>query len=100
MPGPRILDRESALAIAKKLDAEVDTSRRRHDRAIVRFDGAVIARFGIRRDKRVGHGHIPKQIYVSLLQALELARCHLYRADYEMILREKGLLPNQQKSSN
>ena len=101
MPGPRILDRESALAIAKKLDADIDTSRGKHDRAIVELDGAVVARFGIRRGKRDGHGHIPKQLSVSLREALELARCHLYKADYKMILGEKGLLPDQQqKSSN
>lgn len=97
MPGRSLLNRESALTIAEKLDAEVSEGRR-HAIAVVRIDGTYIGRFGIRRSKKTGHDYIPRQIYVSMKQALDLARCRLYREDYEQILKERGKLP--QSSSN
>ena len=41
----------------------------------------------------VGHDYIPRQIYVTMREALELARCNLYKEDYERILKERGKLP-------
>ena len=41
----------------------------------------------------VGHNYIPRQIYITMREALELARCSLYKEDYERILKERGRLP-------
>ena len=61
--------------------------------AVVRVKGIYIGRFGIRRNTTVGHDYIPRQIYVNMKEALGLARCSLYKADYESILKERGKLP-------
>ena len=93
MSGRRILTADSAFAIADKLDAEVSEGRN-HTKAVVRINGVYIGQFGIRRNKKVGHDYIPRQIYVTMKQALELARCSLYKADYVRILKEQGKLPS------
>ncbi len=92
MPGRSLLTADSALKIAKKLGAEISEDRK-HTSAVARIDGTYIGRFGIRRGTKGGHDYIPKQIYVSMRQALELARCNLYKEDYERILKERGKLP-------
>ena len=83
---------DSALTIAHKLDAEVSEGRK-HTNVVVRVDGTYIGRFGIRRDVHTGHDYIPRQIHITTRQALGLARCTLYKADYERILRDQGKLP-------
>lgn len=71
-------------------------SRRKHDMAIVRYDGRIVARYGIRRARQeMGHDHIPRQLHVSRQRALALARCSLDRDGYFTILSEQGLLPKE-----
>ena len=78
--------------IANKLEAEISEGRK-HTKVVVRIDGTYIGGFGIRRDANTGHDYIPRQIHVTTSQALRLARCTLYKADYERILRVQGKLP-------
>ena len=87
-----MLTADSALTIANKLQAEISEGRK-HTNVVVRIDGTYIGRFGIRRGRNFGHDYIPRQIYVTMREALGLARCSLYRADYERILKERGKLP-------
>lgn len=90
--------RQDARAIAKKLGAEVQTKHKKHDMAIVRYHGRIVARYGIRRASgEVGHDHIPHQLYISRQQALALARCSLDRDGYFVVLREQGLLPEEER---
>ena len=78
--------------IANKLGAEISEGRK-HTNAVVRVRGTYIGRFGIRRGSSAGHDYIPRQIHISMREALGLARCSLYRADYEKILKDRGKLP-------
>jgi hypothetical protein len=78
--------------IAAKLDASVEQGRN-HARAVVRWNGKFIAQFGIRRGKNVGHDYIPKQIFITMRQARDLARCPLSRQGYFEILAEHQKLP-------
>jgi hypothetical protein len=87
-----VLTTRNAEVIARKLGAEISPGRK-HVNAVIRVDGVYIGRFGIRRGTNVSHIHIPKQIHVSLRQALELARCRLDAEDYKKILQERGTLP-------
>ena len=87
-----MLTADLALIIANKLQAEISEGSK-HTNVVVRIDGTYIGRFGIRRNRNVGHDYIPRQIYVTMKEALGLARCSLYRADYERILKERGKLP-------
>ena len=87
-----MLTADSALMIANKLQAEISEGSK-HTNVVVRIEGTYIGRFGIRRNRKVGHDYIPRQIYVTMKEALGLARCSLYRADYERILKERGKLP-------
>ncbi len=79
------------MAIAKKLGADI-TNGRAHQNAIVTIGDTIVATFGIRHDRRSGHGHIPKRLHVNLRTALGLARCPISRANYERILRDQGQL--------
>ena len=87
-----MLTADLALIIANKLQAEISEGSK-HTNVVVRINGTYIGRFGIRRNRNVGHDYIPRQIYVTMKEALGLARCSLYRADYERILKERGKLP-------
>ena len=87
-----MLTADSALTIANKLQAEISEGRK-HTNVVVRIDGTYIGRFGIRRGRNLGHDYIPRQIYVTMKEALGLVRCNLYKADYERILKERGKLP-------
>ena len=92
MSGRSLLTADSALTIANKLEAEISEGRK-HTNVVVRIHGTYIGRFGIRRNMNAGHDYIPKQIYVTMRDALGLARCRLYKADYERILKDRGKLP-------
>ena len=92
MPGRSLLTAKSAFTIANKLEAEI-TEGRKHTGVVVRIRGAYIGRFGICRSRDAGHDYIPKQIHVTMREALGLARCTLYKADYEKILESRGQLP-------
>ena len=87
-----MLTADSALVIANKLEAEISEGRK-HTNVVVRVCGTYIGRFGIRRGSSAGHDYIPRQIHVTMKEALGLARCSLYRADYEKILKDRGKLP-------
>ncbi|MBI3852396.1 MAG: hypothetical protein HY298_19240 [Verrucomicrobia bacterium] len=90
----RIITKESALKIAKKLEAEIETGGKAHDMAYVYHEGKMIANFGIRRgsQKDKGHDHIPRDLHVGPHDARMLAQCPLTRAGWLDILGEKGLL--------
>lgn len=99
MSGRSKLVTRDAEAIAGKIASEVE-ERRGHAIAKIRVGGRHICQFGIRRGTSVGHDYIPRQINVSMRQALELARCTMYRDDYERILAERGLIPPVQTSES
>ena len=87
------LTQEHARAIAKKLKADIEL-KGRHEQAVVRYNGSIVARYGIRRSsKAVGHNYIPEQLYVSPRQARQLAQCSLDKDNYFTLLRDKGKLP-------
>jgi hypothetical protein len=88
----RILRRE-AEAIAHKLGANIQSGSK-HDRAAVRYKGVLVATFGISRGRKQGHPHIPKQLFVSETQAIELATCSISSEDYFDLIRFKGKLDN------
>ena len=80
-------------AIATKLKADIRRGNK-HDQVIVRYDGRIVARYGIRRASRaVGHDYIPRQLHVSRQQAKDLAQCSLDRDSYFTLLRDQGMLP-------
>lgn len=83
-----------AEAIARKLGAPIEKGSK-HDQAIIRYQGQIIARYGIQRaSKAKSHNYIPGQLFISPRQALDLARCPLSREQFWEILRTKGKLPN------
>lgn len=92
LSGRSLLTADSALTIATKLEADISEGRK-HTNVVVRINGTYIGRFGIRRNKTVGHDYIPRQIYVNMKEALGLARCNLYKEDYTRILKKRGKLP-------
>ena len=69
--GSLLLQKE-AEAIAEKLNAEIRHGRN-HSLALVRWNGRLVAQYGIRRGKHSGHDYIPGQLFISLRQALGLA---------------------------
>jgi hypothetical protein len=82
----------------KKLKAEVATKRTAHDLAQVFYKGALIVQFGIRRgsSKSIGHGHLPEDLHLTPHQTLELARCPLSYDEWVSLMKEKGLISEDQ----
>ena len=85
---------KEAMAIAKKLDAQVKQGGD-HEQALIYHGGYLIARYGIRRDKKAKHGHIPKQIFLSENETLKLASCQISKGEYFEIVKKKGMLPTK-----
>lgn len=90
----RIITKELALKIAKKLEATLEKTKGPHDIWVVRHNGTVVASFGIRRgsNKQLGHDYIAGEIYVGPHEALLLAQCPMSRQQWVDRLTEKGLI--------
>src|SRR5207248_104351 len=91
----RVITKELALAIAKKLSAVIKSKKGRpHDLCTISHEGIIIARFGIRRgsEKDKGHDYIPGQIHISPRQAKELAICNYSKEWWIQEMRNKGLI--------
>jgi len=98
----RIITKELAVKIAKKLDATISRTGGAHDLAAVFEDGILVASFGIRRasKKDKGHDHIPADIHVGPRFAKGLGQCPKSREEWIEVLREKGILPPREDSEN
>jgi hypothetical protein len=89
----KTLTANEAEQIAHKLNADLE-ERRGHRIAYVRWQGKIIATYGIRRgSKELGHDYIPRQIFITMREAFDLARCPLSRDEYFNRLRMRGKLP-------
>ena len=86
------IEQRDAWAIAKKLGAD-ERSGPKHDVISIRYDGTIIASYGIRRDKTAPHDYIAKQIFISLNETQALARCTLSAEKYYSLLKKKQKLP-------
>jgi hypothetical protein len=87
------LTTEHADKIANKLVGPPEGGRK-HEHVYVKWRGRIVASYGIRRSShQVGHDFIPRQIFVTTHQAIDLARCPLSREDYFAILQLHGHLP-------
>ena len=89
----RIVTKEHAIKIAKKLKASI-LEEKAHSYAEIFYDGKLIARFGIRRgsEKDKGHDHVQKDLHVNGHQARLLAACPLSREDWLELMKKKALL--------
>lgn len=88
----RTLTSREAEQIASKLEAEVKEGRG-HARALIRWQGRIVASYGIRRGSReTSHDYIPKQIFLTFRETLDLARCPLTKEGYFEIVRQRGKL--------
>jgi hypothetical protein len=90
----RIITKELALKIAKKLGAKISTAGKAHDLAMIFHEEKLIASFGIRRgsSRDQGHDHISKDLHLSPSKARLLAQCPLTPEKWLEIMREKGLV--------
>jgi hypothetical protein len=63
------------------------------------YRGELIVQFGIRRgsSKDIGHGHLPEDLSLTPHQVLELARCPLSYDEWVSLMREKGLIAEDQE---
>ena len=90
----RIVTKQHAIDIAKKLKATAVQTRRQsaHQLYAVHEHNVLIATFGIRRasEKDKGHDHIPKQLFVGPKDARDLAQCPLSREQWIQKLKVKG----------
>jgi len=92
----RIITKELALKIVKKLEATPINSRNKaHDEYLVQEGGIQIAIISIRRssEKDKGHDYIPKEIHVGPNFAKDLGNCPKSRPQYIAHLQEIGILP-------
>ncbi len=85
------LQRKEAEAIAKKLEAQI-VHGAKHIHANIYHDGILILTFGIRHDKKAGHGHIPKYLKISETEAVKMAKCHISKDEYFQLIKNTGLI--------
>ena len=90
----RIITKELAIKIAKKLKAEVITESTAHDMAYVHHEGRLVASFGIRRaaNKDKGHDHVPQAIHLGPHQARLLGQCPMSRNEWIRLMIDKGII--------
>lgn len=90
----RIITKELALKIAKKLKADITRGVGAHDLAEVWHDGILVASFGIRRgsEKDQGHDHVPEEIFVNAHFSKQLGQCPKSREQWIEALTKKGLI--------
>ena len=92
----RQITKEMAKRIAGKLGAEkvARTGKAPHDLMVVKYNGQVVAGFGIRRasEKDKGHDHIPKDLHVAPRFAKELARCPKTLKDWISEMVRQGVI--------
>ncbi len=91
----RVITKELAEKIAKKLDAQKEDESGPHTLWAIYHEGLAVALFGIRRGsaKDLGHDHIPAQIHVGPGFAKLLGQCPKSREDWLAKLREKRIIP-------
>ena len=91
----RIITKELAEKIVRKLGAVRQQAGKAHDIYGVIHNGVLIASFGLRRgsEKDKGHDHIPNDLHVGPGFAKAFAQCSKSKDDWLDVLRNKGLLP-------
>jgi hypothetical protein len=94
----RIITKELAVKILKKLNASKVRSGKAHDDYQVEYHGVVIVATSLRRgsEKDLGHDHMPGDLHIGPGQARRLGQCPLSKQAYLQILRENGLLPDEE----
>lgn len=87
------ITKDDAERIKRKLNG-IESPGGRHRQVSVYYNDNLVARFGIRHGSRrdAGHGHIPKQLYLSVNDTKSLANCHISSDEYFEILQEKSQL--------
>ena len=90
----RIITKELAEKIVRKLGAVRQQAGKAHDIFGVFHEGRLIASFGLRRgsEKDKGHDHIPNDLHVGPGFAKAFAQCSKSKDDWLAVLRAKGLL--------
>ena len=91
----RIVTKELAIKILKKLGASKIRSGKAHDDFEVEYQGVVIVSTSLRRgsEKDLGHDHMPSDLHIGKSQAKRLGQCPLSKQEYLDILQENGFLP-------
>ena len=91
----RIITKELAEKIVRKLGAVRQQAGKAHDIYGVIHNGVLIASFGLRRgsEKDKGHDHIPNDLHVGPGFAKAFAQCSKSKDEWLEIMRTKNLLP-------
>ncbi len=97
----RIITKELALKIAKKLDAQI-VKEGAHDIAQVFHEGRLVAQFGIRRgsEKDKGHDHIPRDLHLGPGRARLLGQCPMKREDWIHEMIDQGRIDPPEEDQN
>ena len=90
----RIITKELALIIAKKLGGTKEKKKGAHDIWVIRHNGKIITSFGIRRgsNKELGHDHVPSAIFLHPYRARALGQCTVSREEWVQEMTEKGFI--------
>ena len=82
------LMKRDADKIATKLRATIKEGAN-HTIAFVWHDSKLVTSFLIRRGTHARHGHLPRQLFLSKHDTLDLARCHIARETYFELIATK-----------
>jgi hypothetical protein len=89
----RIITKELAVKIIKKLDATKVASGGAHDQyQITDFQGRVVAVTSVRHgsNKELGHDHMPDDLHLGPSKTKSLGQCNISRKQFIAILQEQG----------
>jgi len=88
----RIITKELALKIAKKLEATIEKTKGPHDIWVVKHNGKMIANFGVRRGSKreLGHDHIPGAIFLHPQEARSLGQCTMKKDEWVQRMIDTG----------
>jgi hypothetical protein len=87
------LTQKHAQKIADKLSATI-TPGRRHEKVRIEYKGQYLGSYGIRRGGREeNHDYIPRQIGVTMRQALDLANCPMSKEEYWQLMEGETEAP-------
>ena len=90
----RIITKELAERIVKKLDGRILRPQGAHDLWGIFFNEKLVASFGIRRgsEKDKGHDHVSGEIHLSPHKARLLGQCPMTDDEWVAEMRQKGII--------
>lgn len=90
----RVITKELAIKIVKKLDGQIARGKGAHDEYDVYHDGQYVVTLSIRRgsNREQGHDFMQRDLHCNTSFAKQLAQCTASREDWVAMMIQKGYI--------